>query len=88
MGENRKNRNRKSEYDARYVMVEGTTKNEKVREIELSNKALEVLMRMKADAGEFQKMISSSGRRRDDPIRQQMWNIAQQLFSERLGWLI
>ena len=48
-----KNRNRKSEDDARYVMVEGTTKNEKAREIELSNKALEVLMRMKADAGEY-----------------------------------
>ena len=48
-----KNRHRKSEDDARYVMVEGTTKNEKAREIELSNKALEVLMRMKADAGEY-----------------------------------
>lgn len=47
-----KNRNRKSEDEVKYVMVEGTTKNEKAREIELSSKALEVLKKMKADAGE------------------------------------
>ena len=43
-----KNRNRKSEADAKYIMVEGTTKNEKAREIELSKKALKILSLMRS----------------------------------------
>lgn len=38
-----KNRNRKTEEETKYVMVEGTTKNEKARRIELMPEALQVL---------------------------------------------
>lgn len=42
-----KNRNRKSEDDNNYIMVEGTTKNEKARKIKLTDEALEVLKQIK-----------------------------------------
>lgn len=38
-----KNRNRKTEEERKYVMVEGTTKNEKARRIELMPEALQIL---------------------------------------------
>jgi len=41
-----KNRNKKSEDDNNYIMVEGTTKNQKARIIELSAEAQEVLQRI------------------------------------------
>ena len=54
-----KNRNRKSEADKKYIMLEGTTKNEKAREIELTDKAIEVLklMRAKDSAGTEEDFI-------------------------------
>lgn len=46
-----KNRNRTTEEDTKYVMVEGTTKNEKARRIELMPEAMQVLrlIRMECD---------------------------------------
>lgn len=41
-----KNRNKKSENDNNYIMVEGTTKNQKARIIELSDEARDVLLRI------------------------------------------
>ena len=38
-----KNRNRSTEDEAKYVMIEGTTKNEKARRIELMPEALQIL---------------------------------------------
>lgn len=46
-----KNRNKKNEEENSYVMIEGTTKNEKARKIKLTDKALEVLKMMKTYTG-------------------------------------
>ena len=41
-----KNRNKKKDTDNNYIMVEGTTKNQKARTIELTNEAWRVLKRI------------------------------------------
>lgn len=46
-----KNRNKKDEYENSYIMVEGTTKNEKARKIKLTDEALDILRQIKKCAG-------------------------------------
>ena len=54
-----KNRNRKTEEERKYVMMEGTTKNEKARRIELMPEALQILqlIRMQLDYAEEDELI-------------------------------
>jgi len=47
-----KNRSKENENDKNYIMVEGTTKNEKARTIKLTEKALEILRQIKTTYGE------------------------------------